>query len=208
MYELPETGFLRLPQIIGDPSAEPPRCHSGGAIHLVGRRQVGALPQAGEARATDHGLAGGGHPRADQAWCLMSGSAAIAIEEVAAVAPSLIPLDAACRGLRRTLCWPPAVADVLKALSLETERCRHRLDCARGIVVQRAQAVAELTEQRDRRARDEAERRDRLKRQLATLEAELERSTQRAEAPGCVGPGTSKPILSACVGSWADPRQH
>jgi len=24
MYELPETGFLRLPQIIGDPKAEPP----------------------------------------------------------------------------------------------------------------------------------------------------------------------------------------
>jgi prophage regulatory protein len=24
MHQLPETGFLRLPQIIGDPSAEPP----------------------------------------------------------------------------------------------------------------------------------------------------------------------------------------
>jgi hypothetical protein len=24
MYSLPETGFLRLPQIIGDPQAEPP----------------------------------------------------------------------------------------------------------------------------------------------------------------------------------------
>lgn len=24
MYQLPETGFLRLPQIIGDPKAEPP----------------------------------------------------------------------------------------------------------------------------------------------------------------------------------------
>ena len=24
MYRLPETGFLRLPQIIGDPKAEPP----------------------------------------------------------------------------------------------------------------------------------------------------------------------------------------
>lgn len=43
MYELPETGFLRLPQIIGDPDAEPPK----PAIIPVGKSTWWAGVQSG-----------------------------------------------------------------------------------------------------------------------------------------------------------------
>ncbi|MBK6402238.1 MAG: transcriptional regulator [Rhodocyclaceae bacterium] len=47
MNQLPETGFLRLPQIIGDPKAEPPIPPIPIKKMLVGWRQP-ALPQAGK----------------------------------------------------------------------------------------------------------------------------------------------------------------
>lgn len=42
---LPETGYLRLSQIIGNPKADPPN-HPGFKEHLVGRGQVRPLPAA------------------------------------------------------------------------------------------------------------------------------------------------------------------
>jgi hypothetical protein len=47
MNQLPETGFLRLPQIIGNPKAEPPipPPHPHQEIRVVGWRQgQGATP--------------------------------------------------------------------------------------------------------------------------------------------------------------------
>ena len=52
------------------------------------------------------------------------------LNEVAAAGPSVIALAATCSALRRTLRWPPSIADVLNDLREQEMRWRYRLRCA------------------------------------------------------------------------------
>ena len=64
MATLPETGFLRLPQIVGDPKAYPPT----PALIPVSRSTWWAgvksrpIPTTGQTRPAHHRLAGGRYP--------------------------------------------------------------------------------------------------------------------------------------------------
>ena len=60
---LPETGFLRLPHIVGNPKARStcPSPDPGVEKHLVGRRQIRPLSPADQTRAQDYRLAGRGY---------------------------------------------------------------------------------------------------------------------------------------------------
>ncbi len=114
------------------------------------------------------------------------------VEEVITAAPSLIPLDAACRSLRRTHRWPPAIAKVLATISVETKSWGHRLDCARHMLRRRTQAVAALMEQRDHMASEEAKRLECLKLQLVALKAELDEVKTKGRQPGSRWPWAIK----------------
>lgn len=68
MHHLPETGFLRLPQIIGNSKADPPI----PAIIPVKKScwwegvRTGRFPQTGQTRPSCYGMARRGHPRTNR----------------------------------------------------------------------------------------------------------------------------------------------
>src|SRR5262245_2445271 len=88
--------------------------------------------------------------------------------EVAAAAPSLLALIAACAQLRRTRQWPPSASDVLAAIRDEEVRWRQRLSCGSEMVEAHAKALKQLLAKRAWLARSdeetEAQRKDRLQR--------------------------------------------
>jgi len=65
---LPETGFVRLCNIIGDAKADPPHFshHPGIQEHLVGRGQIRPLPEAGQTWSQNHCLESIRHQGADR----------------------------------------------------------------------------------------------------------------------------------------------
>jgi ABC-type Fe3+-citrate transport system substrate-binding protein len=80
------------------------------------------------------------------------------LNEVLAAEPSVIALTMACSKLRRTLQWPPSIADVLKAIR-EQEACwQYRLRCVSAIANDHARALSKLVERRAWLARTDEER--------------------------------------------------
>ncbi len=67
MSTLPETGFLRLPQIVGNSKTYPPipALIPVSQKHLVGRGKIGPISSSGQARTAHHRLAGGRYPPPD-----------------------------------------------------------------------------------------------------------------------------------------------
>jgi hypothetical protein len=103
-------------------------------------------------------------------------------QEVSAVAPASVVLITACRHLRRTLKWPPAIAEVLSAIADHDATWRNRCAIAVKLPEARTGAIESL-----RKTRAELESRHRHRQQLieesiAELESEL--SHEVARKPG------------------------
>jgi hypothetical protein len=104
------------------------------------------------------------------------------LNEVMAAEPSVITLTMACSKLRRTLQWPPSIADVLKAIREEEACWKYRLCCASAIADDYAEALSKLLERRawlartdEERAAERQYRRDalrRLKQQISAAAAD------------------------------------
>jgi len=102
--------------------------------------------------------------------------------EVVAAGPSVIAVAMACSELRRTLQWPPSIADVLKAIREQEMRWQYRLRCASAIANDYAEALSKLLERiawlartDEERAAERQYRRDtlrRLKQQISTAAAD------------------------------------
>lgn len=71
------------------------------------------------------------------------------VEEVAAAAPSVIALDSACRKIRRTHKWPPAIAEILEILKSEEKRWSDHLQDAGDLPNVYQEAMSALTAYRD-----------------------------------------------------------
>jgi len=80
------------------------------------------------------------------------------LNEVTAAEPSVIALTMACSKLRRTLQWPPSIADVLKTIREEEACWQYRLRCASAMTNEYAQALSRLLERRAWLARPSAEK--------------------------------------------------
>jgi hypothetical protein len=106
------------------------------------------------------------------------------IEEIAAVGPSLMVLDSACRSLRRSLRWLPSIAQVLEIIAVETERWGERLECTRHLVEHHARAIFNLRELRRRMEGKAAESREHLVRRLVALETERDRAEREGRSGG------------------------
>jgi hypothetical protein len=94
-------------------------------------------------------------------------------QEVSAVAPAVVVLVTACRHLRRTLKWPPAIAEVLSAIADHDATWRNRYAVAMKLPEARTGAIESL-----RKTRAEIDERNQHRRQLieesiAELESEL-----------------------------------
>ena len=91
------------------------------------------------------------------------------LNEVMAAEPSVIALTMACSKLRRTLQWPPSIAEVLKTIR-EQEACwQYRLRCASAMTNEYAQALSKLLERRAWLARPSAEKEKEREEFLARL---------------------------------------
>jgi hypothetical protein len=90
------------------------------------------------------------------------------LTEVLAAEPSRIALTMASSELRRTLQWPPSIAEILKAIREQELRWQYQLRCLSGIVPDHAQTLSKLLERRAWLARPatekQAEREERLER--------------------------------------------
>ena len=78
--------------------------------------------------------------------------------EVTAAGPSVIAVTMACSKLRRTLQWPPSIADVLHAIREEEACWQYRRRCVSAMTDEYTQAVSKLLEGRARLARPPAEK--------------------------------------------------
>ena len=92
------------------------------------------------------------------------------LNEVMAAEPSVITLTMACSKLRRTLQWPPSIADVLKAIREEEACWKYRLRCACALAHDHAEALSKLLERRAWLARPAAEKKAEREERLARLQ--------------------------------------
>jgi hypothetical protein len=92
------------------------------------------------------------------------------LNEVLAAKPSVIALIMACSELRRTLQWPPPIADVLKAIRQQEMRWRYQLHCASELLNSHAKALSILLERRAWFARPNEEKEAERKERLAGIE--------------------------------------
>jgi hypothetical protein len=97
----------------------------------------------------------------------------VMIAEVSAAQPSLHALDTACRNLRRSLRWPPSIGEVLSSLEEAEAKWSRRYSAVQALSKRHAEAVAKLTDERNRLAKVEAEKRGALEAQITELEVEL-----------------------------------
>ena len=106
------------------------------------------------------------------------------IEEIAAVGPSIMVVDSACRSLRRSLRWLPSIAQALETIALETKRWEERLDCARDVSDHHALAIAKLEQLGRSMQKKIAESREHVLRRLTALESELHRAEREGRGSG------------------------
>jgi len=92
------------------------------------------------------------------------------LNEVLAAEPSVIALTMGCSELRRTLRWPPSIADVLVAIREQQMRWQYRLGCASVIADDHAEALSKLRERRAWLVRPAAEKEAEREERLARME--------------------------------------
>jgi ABC-type Fe3+-citrate transport system substrate-binding protein len=138
---------------------------------------------AGLTTQTDHGLSRATSEQIQEQLALLLGAfpssntpdpmvySRMMLNEVLAAEPSVIALTMACSELRRTLQWPPSIADVLKAIREQEMRWQYRLRCASAIVDDHAEALSKLLERRAWLARPDAEKEAERKEHLARMES-------------------------------------
>jgi chromosome segregation ATPase len=105
------------------------------------------------------------------------------IAEVSAAQPSLIALDTMCRELRRTLKWPPSIAEVLDGLKEAEALWSNRYSRLQALPKCRANAIAKLTDERNRLAAEQEEKRARIQTEIDRLEIELANAIKEESDP-------------------------
>jgi chromosome segregation ATPase len=95
----------------------------------------------------------------------------------------LIALDTMCRELRRTLKWPPSIAEVLDGLKEAEALWSNRYSRLQALPKCRANAIAKLTDERNRLAAEQEEKRARIQAEIDRLEIELANAIKEESDP-------------------------
>lgn len=114
--------------------------------------------------------------------------AAAMLAEVSAAAPTVLVLYCACSRLRRTLKWPPSIAQVLDAIAHEKWCWSDRAEAASSFPELRAGLVEKIRTRRAELIASEKAKREELKKQIADLTVKMDAiyaDYSRVQKPAC-----------------------